>query len=358
MQKIQRCSNLELLRIICILIIILSHYSVHGDFNINAASIPMNKFFIQSSGLGEIGVDCFIFISGYFLVNSSFHLKKLLKLELEVLFYSIGIAILYYIIGHGKMEMKEMLKAFLPTISGQYWFMSAYILLYMLSPFINLLIKSLSQKMHLLFIMVLFAIYILIPTFTMCTIAGNSNIMLFITFYLLASYIRLYPNATNYFNCMKLNILVAVISYIIIILPIIVYHNLGVISYNYFMGAHSLPLVVCSLSLFLVFKNMKVTYNKTINWLANSVLGVYLIHDHPFVRNYIWKYVFRNAMFLNSKFLVFHAIGTILIVFFVCMTIDKIRISLLEKPLWKVLDQRIDKLILKLKDSKLIEKFT
>ncbi|RDU22172.1 acyltransferase family protein [Anaerosacchariphilus polymeriproducens] len=358
MYKKQRSSNLELLRIICILIIILSHYSVHGDFNINAASIPFNKFFIQSSGLGEIGVDCFIFISGYFLVNSTFNFKKLLKLELEVLLYSIGIAIIYYVVSHGNIGMKEMIKACLPTLSGQYWFMSAYILLYMLSPFINLLIKSLSQRMHLLCIMVLFSIYILIPTFTMFTIAGSSNIMLFITLYLIAAYIRLYPNATNYFNHMKLNIIMIVLSYIIIILPIIIYSKLGIISYNYFMGAHSLPLVVCSLSLFLAFKNMNISYNRIINWLAGSVLGVYLIHDNPIVRNYIWKYIFRNNTFLNSKFLVFHAIGAIIIIFVVCMAIDKIRISLVERPLWKAINPKIDKLMIKVSKCKLIEMFT
>ena len=61
-----------------------------GLVNIN--SININRFVGQFLYIGgKLGVVIFVLISGYFLVDSKFKIKKLLKLFLEVLFYSVGI---------------------------------------------------------------------------------------------------------------------------------------------------------------------------------------------------------------------------------------------------------------------------
>ena len=84
----KRQSNIELLRIIAILFIISFHYVyksgyVLTDLNINSLTIKSFWF------LGELGVNLFVLISGYFLINGKFTFKKLIKLILEVNFYYI-----------------------------------------------------------------------------------------------------------------------------------------------------------------------------------------------------------------------------------------------------------------------------
>ena len=85
--KKERNSNLELLRIIAMLFIVASHFAFHGfgslgSFNeVNFIIANSNNYLIYFLGmLGKIGVDVFVIISAYFMINSKFTFKKLLTL--------------------------------------------------------------------------------------------------------------------------------------------------------------------------------------------------------------------------------------------------------------------------------------
>ena len=88
-----RNSSFELLRIISMLLIVAHHFVVHGKFDLTSM-FNKNIFFLQSlSMFGKLGVNLFVLISGYFscMQPSPPHIKfsKLIKLEIEVIFYSI-----------------------------------------------------------------------------------------------------------------------------------------------------------------------------------------------------------------------------------------------------------------------------
>ena len=85
-----RDSNFELFRIVLMLLIVSHHYVVNSgisqlyDFN----NITGNMIFLQLFGFaGKIGINCFVFITGYFMIKSQFKFEKLLKLYLEIKFY-------------------------------------------------------------------------------------------------------------------------------------------------------------------------------------------------------------------------------------------------------------------------------
>lgn len=92
----KRNTNIEILRIIAILLIVISHYSVHNVTNVKELSFGINKILLQMMTLGNIGSELFMLITGYYLINSSkVKLSKLLKLWLQIIFYSVG-SYLYY----------------------------------------------------------------------------------------------------------------------------------------------------------------------------------------------------------------------------------------------------------------------
>lgn len=68
MKKV-RNSNIEILRIISMLFIVISHYTVHNGV-INA-SLPLgiNRTLLEITTLGNIGVILFVIISGYFMIE-------------------------------------------------------------------------------------------------------------------------------------------------------------------------------------------------------------------------------------------------------------------------------------------------
>jgi len=92
--------------------------------------------------------------------------------------------------------------------------------------------------------------------------------------------------------------------------------------------------------MFLTFSNLNIKNNKVINGLALTMFGVYLIHDNPLVRHALWIDIFKNMEYINSRFLLIHATVAVLSVFVVCVAIDYIRITILEKPLFKLIDKK------------------
>lgn len=85
-----RESNIELLRIVSMVLIIMHHFSVHGTFSFTP-ELTFNKVFLQVFGLGgKAGVVAFVMITGYFMVSSSFKLHKFAKLVGQIWFYSLA----------------------------------------------------------------------------------------------------------------------------------------------------------------------------------------------------------------------------------------------------------------------------
>lgn len=92
--KLDRNSNLELLRIILMIMIIFHHFAVHGGFYYEYQEFSFNHlwhYFLESGG--KIATNTYILITGYFLVKDKciFNLKKILKFYGELIFYSLTI---------------------------------------------------------------------------------------------------------------------------------------------------------------------------------------------------------------------------------------------------------------------------
>ena len=86
--KTERKSNIECLRVLSMIMIVFYHFFVHGEFEITSLSANAVIMEILSLG-GRIGYDCFIIISGYFMIKSEFKINKLLRFIFQVTFYSI-----------------------------------------------------------------------------------------------------------------------------------------------------------------------------------------------------------------------------------------------------------------------------
>lgn len=334
----KRDSNLELLRIISIILIIAHHYVIYGDLNnIDLGlNIILTKFLIVG---GKIGVNCFVLISGYFLINSKFKVEKIIKLIFEVFFYSISITSILYICNLISINMVDIIKSIMPIIFGKYWFVTAYVGMYIFFPFINAFIKSMNKEKYKVFLIISSIILVCIPTFTTANFIF-SNFIWLIYIYMIGAYIKLYPNKyTEYKNkaiCISIFLycIIVLISVIIVFLGIKI-SILGKAS-NYFSKINSIFIVPCSIFLFIYFKNIKIKYSKFINNIAKTSFGIYCIHENNFMRNIIWQQLLKTKEFANSNILIIHSIFSICIVFIICAIIDLIRIYIIENNLFKI----------------------
>ena len=342
----QRKSNLELLRIFSMFLIIISHFSYHSGFDFGQ-DINFNRIFIRALQIGaKIGVDCFVLISGYCMINSKFKMSKLINLIIEVFIYSLLGLTLEYILKPTELNFKNIIKSFFPVTFGNYWFITTYIVLYLLSPFINKFINMVEKKFFQNLLIILIFIEIIIPTISTSEVSVH-GIILFITLYMIGAYINKFPN--NLFNSKRVSVILTIIMYALLMISVVVIDFIGTkmqsISSHiyYFTKENSIPTVLCSIFIFMSFKNIKIFYNKNINKIASTTLGIYLIHENMFIRPIIWKDIFKCNAYINSQYLILNAIISIISVFIICIIIDILRQATIGRFINKVVEYSINK---------------
>ena len=258
------------------------------------------------------------------MINSKVNYKKIINLIIEVFFYSIIFMGIFYRLNIVKF----------------------YIILYLLIPYLNIFIKKASKEQLQKVIILLLIIFSIIPTITHNAWELTFH-NIFILDYIIGAYIRLYPikklknNKLNIIALLLITILSLVLSVACMLLSkkldiYILFKIPGVL-----INSTTSPVqILIAIFIFHIFKNIKIK-SKLINYIASSVLGVYLIHDNAFVRNWIWKVFLPNVNFLslNTLLYILFIFAKVAIVFLVSVTIDKIRIILFQRLENKISDK-------------------
>jgi len=357
--KKERSSNIELFRIITMLLIVAHHYVVNSGIINEVVSGNVstgNSIFLLLFGWGgKTGINCFVLITGYFMCTSKISLKKFLKLFLEREFYAIIIILIFILTGYTSFSIGATVKTIFPFFKIDKGFTTAYILFFCFIPFVNILVKNMSKKQHGLLILLSLTIYTILPSF-FATLISFNYITWFTIIYLMGAYIRLYPtekmNSAKFTGGLAIASLflswlsVIVCFYATKILPDSIVAKLcsryGSVNIPYFFVADSNKIlaVFTAVSCFLFFKNAKLKYNKCINRVAASCFGVFLIHaNSSSMRNWLWGDVCRNVKYINSPYVILHAVFVVLAVYSICTVIDMLRIKFIEKTFFKGLDK-------------------
>lgn len=326
-----RNSSFELLRIIAMLMIIGHHFVVHGGFLDTSTVNGWILTFLEFGG--KFGVIIYILISGYFMVTAKFTFRKLFKLWCEVWFYSVVLYIISIFLPNFRFSARGLVTALFPVLMVEWWFVTYYIFLYLLSPFINKLVKALSKSEYGWLIVLLLFLY----TALRLSIGISSIFLMFIIIYLIGGYLRLHPIK----KMQKFSILVPCFIILYLALNIAQYY----ISYHFF-ETDRLLMILCAVLFFMIFEKFNIK-SKTINIISSATFGIYLIHDNLNISPYLWNEVFQNNSYGFSEYLLLYSFLVILSVFVVCVTVDLARKYLLERPLFKFVDKSYNKYRLK-----------
>ena len=313
-----RDSNFELLRIISMLMIILHHFFWFSNYNFVLPYKVNDLVLIIFQSGGKIGVVLFVMITGYYMVNEKkIKIKKLFELEFQVLYYSIVLFLIFVVFFNHSFIFGDFLKVIFPNIFKLYCFFSSYFILYLLIPYINKFISNISKNEYKNLLVICFVFLILIPSIIIINRTITDIVYLFF-YYLLGGYIRLYFN-DNKLKYKYLVIFLISYSLIVVITFILSYLSFsynGIFNYLYsYTYMSSIFVFICGISLFLFFKNIHLGKNKIINYLSSFSFGVYLFHDHFYMRKVLWNNIFSLSKFLNSNFLFFKGICIAIIVY-------------------------------------------
>ncbi|MBQ8247491.1 MAG: acyltransferase [Lachnospiraceae bacterium] len=327
--KRDRNSNLEILRILAMFMIIGHHLALYSSFSFENELTNINQYYVLFLEMGgKIGSNIFFLITGYFMVSrKEFNKLKLVQFIVQVFLYSITISTIF--IGSGLIEYadKLVLHALFPLTYSTWWFATAYIVLYLLSPFINVLIENLSKEQYKKLIVLTTVLFSIIPTIFNQTFQCNALVWS-IYLYFLGGYIKIHLSKKinlKYAIPILIGSILSTYLLTIILMKTSIHIELYGLSRKQLFEMQTIPVLVISVLFLIIFLNIPPKKNKIVNYVASSTFAVYLIHEHPYVRNYLYTHVFDNLKFAESSKLVPYTLIEILCIFTLGILIESIR---------------------------------
>lgn len=317
----ERSLNFELLRIVAMFMVVMLHVNLFGgllagyDSQENPYSFLISHFF---ESLCIIAVNLYVMISGYFLSVSihPFKVKKLLHIILITVFWS------WFIGGSACVFLRANINDFIyngifPILSGRYWFVTNYVLIYFLSDYYNKVLQVLNKREHFLLILFLGLFFIITPIlWDPVGMKNGYSLYWFSYLYIVASFIRKYNTS---FNIKRLSFIWLFILLLQVTMAYLL-DRLSVNSNSVLLSYNSIFVFINTLCCFLLFKSFNITKGKTlIQFFSPLTFGIYLIHINPATTSWIYKVVFPiKELADNSKFGIFLSlIGFTILVFII-----------------------------------------
>lgn len=354
----KRNTGIELLKVIAIFLIVISHVTqTLGEQNV---IVQLTNPIIQGVAksdfsevvtiffrhLGGIGNTIFIVCSAYFLLNSK-EVKKEKVVKMVLINFSVSVIILMITLLLGfNISIKNILTSFFPTLKTLNWFVTCYILFYMIHGYLNNIIENCSKKKHLAICMFLITFYYILNIAFFANNFFYTKICDFITIYFIVAYLKRY--CKNFMCSNKINILLVTIGILVLITNHFLSNYIGlkieffsnkvmlisgdVRIYNLFIGIGLLNL----------FKKIDLQ-SKIVKNLSSLSLLIYIIHDNIFVRGIfrpiVWNYIYNIT---NYKYLVVTTIIYAIILF----AISALFAYIYNKIFQNILDSITNKIII------------
>ena len=342
--KSKRLANIELLRIIAMLMVVMLHYLGKGELlptmTIRMDSTAYIAWILES--LSIVAVNVYVLISGYFLVESEFKPGKIARIVLQVLFYTLVITILSLAFGLIQKEdlgFYNLIVQLFPFQLEQYWFMTSYLVLYILSPVLALGVKAMSKK-QLQVVTGVFVLFMcveksILPVQIVFDERGYDALW-FICLFLVAAYIRLHGIRFLEKKAWAVVFYLGGVAMILLesLAISFVYEKTGELGHLVGTTYHYNHIFVflSSVGLFMFFKQITIRDG----WFATLVckvspytLGVYLLHEHVYIR-YLWPKWMGCENVHGTVSLLVSVLTAVVVVFVAGILVDFVR-SLLFK---------------------------
>lgn len=326
---------MEVLRILSMVLVLL----VHATFM--ATGLPDKALLLErpfvgfalylQAALSVVCVNVFVLLSGWYGIH--WHPKRLAGLLFQVLFFALLVFAGLAIVSPSQYLHWDAIGTVLMIHGNDYWFIKSYILLFILSPALNLFVEHASQRQLLLSLVVFYlfqTVYGWLSIDGAVELAGGYSALSFMGLYLLSRYVHLYVYNKEKFlatvhKCRKFFVAYLCICLIHSLIAFAVTRMGFPVAGRIF--TYTNPLVIVeSLCLLLAFATMKPTYNRLVNWVAASSLAVYLLHaDELLLRPYYAHFI--GQIFRQHSYPVYLAcvVGIIVVVYLSALLLDQVR---------------------------------
>lgn len=337
-----RQANFELLRIIAMLMVIAMHFlSRTGSLpSAGIGKMPgaqgVIAVFVESFCI--VAVNVYVLISGYFLCEKSFSIKRLLRLIAQILFYTILIPVV--LAAAGVLPVSEVLSIYhlwnclFPVESGHYWFVTSYVVMVLFSPVLNAAVRTLTRKQlkaTLFFLFLFFSVGKSVSVILFASDKFGYDYGWFLFLYLTAAYLREYGSVffSGRKRCAALYVGSCLLIALMELVLLAVCAKTGALEYYASVPFHYnfVPALVGALALFGLFRYTRLretSFTRLICGIAPATFGVYLIHEHVDISRRWTGWLVGSLSGHMGGYLIQMA-ESVLAVFAVCVCIDLVR---------------------------------
>ncbi len=339
--KKTRNANIEILRMLSMFMVTMLHALGKSDLLVDmSGNVGINGFvawIFEALSIGAVNI--FMLISGYFLINSEFRIAKLIELVLQTLFYSVGsflVFLIFGLTGREEITLYTILNQFLPVHMEVFWFITAYVVLYMLSPILTKGVKAVSQKtlgIVILMLVIYESIFKSILPIRLTTDTKGYTFFWYIIVFLIGAYIRLY--GVRYINSTLKGLIVYAAGAVLVFAETFaigkIYGRTGrlamltgvALEYNHIF------VLILAIGIFLAFLHMPQMSEKPgriISIVSSMALGVYLFQENLMMR-YEWQKWFGLPDAMNDNVLIFilRIIGAVSAMYILGTVVDLVR---------------------------------
>lgn len=192
----QRNRGIDLLRMAAMWMVVILHILNKGGVLEAAAPLSAGR---ETARLLEIAaycaVNCYGLISGYVGVGHRFRYSGTITLWLRAAFYTLGITAAFALLMPGSVNGDRVLRAFLPVLFRQYWYVTAYFGMCLFIPFFNLLLERLTRHQAKVLALSIVVVFSVLPTLRQKDVFLTDNgysVLWLSCLYLLGGILRLY----------------------------------------------------------------------------------------------------------------------------------------------------------------------
>ena len=286
--------QIDALRVLSMFFVCLLHVGGGYGGMATAANILDKGLVLLMLATADVGVNCFMMITGYVSWGKEWKPGRYVALWGQVAFYTVGLVVVASVVnmatqGDAGITWSRLGSLFLPVpFASAYWYFTVYTSVFLLSPAMGLLQARLNQKQFLTFILVCMALVSVCAPLSSGSSHWGCSTAWLCTMHMAGSYLREYPVKVNRAKGWMLILLGTFLG------------AAGCAGYiwltkhgarlPYFPFDYSFPIVAAeSVLLFVMFTNMEVKSKFAcllISVLTPVSFGVYLIHCHPCAEPY------------------------------------------------------------------------
>ena len=330
----ERNYGIDALRMFSMFLVVILH--VLGCGGVLAALEPQSTAYFFAWSLeytAFCAVNCYALITGFVMYGRRTGLGKFCSLWLSVLFWSVLMSVVVWCYLPETLDFASVARAIFPITNHQYWYISAYALLYLLMPVLQIAIEHLSDVAY---TTIVFGSFLLVCGGTFLSgidafqmVGGYSPIWLILCF-LWGGWLRKYRIPEKVRGIWGVLLFIGSVC-ITIFFRYLMEAKLDVLEHSGSFTSYTSPfMVLAAVGLLLAFYRLPTTVfaKRAIAYLSPAALGVYLIHTHSLVFAHIVADFAISFATYSVPTMLLAVLGAALGIYAACTVLELLRIQL------------------------------